>query len=317
MRRGPQTWRALRNRAAPRPALGGRGAASEVRRLRDLRARPLAAGAFRRQGLRAAAPGSARRAARHRQHGEGVDRRLSGRRPQPARDRQPRRFSQAHRFLARRGDRLRGRRQDLERDDGRRLRAQRGRRHRLSRARRSRQARARRLRHRRAPVEGLGEARRFGLRRVRAARRAMDGRLRPWSDRGFRRRRGARNRAIAGLRRAARRRRAQAHRAQQRSPGDKGDGRRGPCRFRSWLVARQRRLSAWPSHCDVGRRLRLSQPRSERLRSHRSRRRRPRRAEGTRRVSLYRARRLPLRRNRLRHGALARLRRARRKPACR
>ena len=66
-------------------------------------------------------------------------------------------------------------------------------------------------------------------------------------------------------------------------------------------------IGAWPSHCDVGRRLRLSQPRSERLRPHRSRRRRPRRAEGARRVSLYRARRLPLRRNRLRHGAVARL----------
>ncbi len=57
---------------------------SEVGRLRNLRARPLAAGAFRRQGLCAAAPGATGRAARHRQHGQGRDRRLSDWRPQSA-----------------------------------------------------------------------------------------------------------------------------------------------------------------------------------------------------------------------------------------
>ena len=87
LRRGPQARRALRDRAAARAALGGRRAAAEVRRLRDLRARPLAAGAFRRPGLRSAAPGSKGRAARHGQHFEGLNRRLSGRRPQPAGDR--------------------------------------------------------------------------------------------------------------------------------------------------------------------------------------------------------------------------------------
>jgi hypothetical protein len=79
---------------------------------------------FRWASLRAAAPGPEGRAARHRQHVEGLDRRLPRRRPQPLGDGQPRRFSQTHRFLARPGDRLRRGRQDLERDDGRRLRAQ-------------------------------------------------------------------------------------------------------------------------------------------------------------------------------------------------
>ena len=130
---------------------------------------------------------------------------------------------------------------------------------------------------------------------------------RPWSDRGFRRRRGARNRAVAGLRRAARRRRAQAHRAQQRSAGDKDDRRRGPCRFRSWLVARQRRLSAWPSGRHACRRLRLLEPRSECLRPQRPRRRGPRSAQRAGCLPLHRARRLSLRRNRVRRGAFARL----------
>ena len=132
LRRGPQAWRALRDRAAPGPALGGRRIAAEVRRLRDLRARPLAAGAFRWPGLCAAAPGPEGRAARHRQHRQGLDRRLSRRRPQSAGDRQSRRFSETHRLVARGGDRLAGRSESLERDDGRRLRAQPGRRDRLS-----------------------------------------------------------------------------------------------------------------------------------------------------------------------------------------
>ena len=55
---------------------------------------------------------------------------------------------------------------------------------------------------------------------TRAARRAMDGGLRPRPDRDLRRRWRARARAIAGLRRAALRRRAEARRAQQRSAGD-------------------------------------------------------------------------------------------------
>ena len=160
LRRGPQARRALRDRAAPGPALGGRRIAAQVRRLRDLRARPLAAGAFRRPGLRAAAPGPEGRAARHRQHREGLDRRLSRRRPQSARDRQSRRFPQAHRLVAGGGDRLAGRRESLERDDGRRLRAQPGRRDRLSGARRGRQARARNLCRHRAAVERRGESRR-------------------------------------------------------------------------------------------------------------------------------------------------------------
>ena len=70
--------------------------------LRNLCARPIAAGAFRRQGLCAAAPGPAGRAARHGQHGESGDRRLSDRRPQPARRRPARRFPEAHQRLARR-----------------------------------------------------------------------------------------------------------------------------------------------------------------------------------------------------------------------
>ena len=51
LRRRPQAWRALRDRAAPGPAFGSGRIAAQVGRLRDLRARPLAAGAFRRAGL--------------------------------------------------------------------------------------------------------------------------------------------------------------------------------------------------------------------------------------------------------------------------
>ena len=126
LRRGPQARRALRDRAAPGPALGGRRVAAEVRRLRDLRARPLAAGPFRRPSLRLATPGTEGRAARHRQHRESLHRCLSRRRPQFARDRQSRRFSETHQFVARRRDRLAGRSEGLERDDGCRLRAQPG-----------------------------------------------------------------------------------------------------------------------------------------------------------------------------------------------
>ena len=86
-------------------------------------------------------------------------------------------------------------------------------------------AEARRLSRHRAPVEGEGRRIR-SRRRRRAARDAMDGRLRPRPDRDVRRRRHARARPVARLRRAARRRRAQARRAQQRSAGDQDDRRR-------------------------------------------------------------------------------------------
>ena len=233
LRRGTEARRALCDRAAPGPAVGGRRIPVEVGRLRDLCARPLAAGAFRRPGLCAAAPGPAGRAARHRQHVEGLDRRLSRRRPQSARHGQPRRLPEADRFVAGRRDRIAGRGEDVERVDGRRLRAQPGRRHRLSGARGGRQARTRRLSHYRAAVEGLGQSRGRGLRRDGAARDAMDGRLRPRPDRDLRRRRRARARAIAGLRRARLRRGAQARRAQQRSAGGQDDRRRRAGRFRS------------------------------------------------------------------------------------
>ena len=88
--------------------------------------------AFRRPSLCASAPGPERRAARHRQHGESLGRRLSCRRPQSARDRQSRRFSETHQLVAGGGNRLAGRSESLERDDGCRLRAKPGRRNRLS-----------------------------------------------------------------------------------------------------------------------------------------------------------------------------------------
>ena len=87
----------------------------------------------------------------------------------------------------------------------------------------------------------------------------------------------------------------------------KTTGRRRAGRFRSGPRARQGRLGAGPSGRDARRRLRLSQPRPERLRPHRSRRRRARRAGRPRRVPLHRARRLPLRRDRVRHRAASRL----------
>ena len=85
LRRRPEARRALRHRAARGAALGGRREPFEVGRLRDLRARPLAPGPFRRPRLCAAARGAGRRAARHRQHRQGRHRRLPHRRPQPAR----------------------------------------------------------------------------------------------------------------------------------------------------------------------------------------------------------------------------------------
>jgi hypothetical protein len=68
LRRRPEARRALRHRRAPGPALHRRRIPAQRRRLRNLCARPLAAGPFRRQGLRAAAPGPAGRAAHHGQH---------------------------------------------------------------------------------------------------------------------------------------------------------------------------------------------------------------------------------------------------------
>ena len=85
LRRGPQARRALPHRHSPGPAFDGRRKPAEGRRLRDLCEGPLAAGAFRRPSLCAAPPRPARRAADHGQHGEGVGRRLSRRRPQSAR----------------------------------------------------------------------------------------------------------------------------------------------------------------------------------------------------------------------------------------
>ena len=55
------------------------------------------------------------------------------------------------------------------------------------------------LRDHGAPVERRAEPRRRERRRERTACRAMDGDLRHRSDRDFRRRRGARDRAVAGL----------------------------------------------------------------------------------------------------------------------
>ena len=132
--------------------------AAQGRGLRGLRARPLAAGAFRRPRLCAAAPGPARRAADDGQHRESVDRRLSHRRPQSARRDRARRLPQADHHLARERDRVAGRRQGVERDDGRRLRTQPGRRHRFPDRQGGRQARPRRLSRHRAAVEGRERA---------------------------------------------------------------------------------------------------------------------------------------------------------------
>ena len=72
---------------------------------------------------------------------------------------------------------------------------------------------------------------------------------------------------------AAGRRRTQARCAQQRGAGVEDDRRRRAGRFRSRSLARQGRFGAGPSGRDARRRLRLSQPRSERLRPQRPRRR--------------------------------------------
>ncbi len=311
LRRGPEARRALRHRAATGPAVGGGREPPEGGRLRDLRPRPLAPGPFRRQGLRPAARGAGGRAARHRQHVEGLRRDLPHRRPQPARGRQRRRFPEAHRHRPRASHRQQRRPEGLERLDGRGERTQQGRRHRISGAQGGGPARSRRLsRHR----EAL-EAKDPGLRRagIHAARDAVDGRLRPRPHRHLRKRRRPRVRSVAGLRGPGRGRRAQARRAQQRGAGGQDHRPRRARGFRSGARARQGRIGAGAPRRDARRRLQFPQPRAERLRPDRPRRRRARRALGPRRLPLHRARRLPLRRDGVRDRAASR-RRGRRPP---
>ena len=154
--------------------------------------------------------------------------------------------------------------------------AQQGRRDRLSADEGGRQARSGRLSRHRAAVEG--EARERGRDRIRSARDAMDGRLRPRPHRHFRRRRRACAGRVARHRRAARRRRTEARRPQQRGAGDQDDRRRRARRFRPRPVARQGRLGPGAARGDAERRLRFPQSDADRLRSHRPRRRRARRA---------------------------------------
>ena len=80
--RGSQARRALRHHAARRHPFAGEGDAVEIRRLQHLRARPQTAGAFHRQGLRAAAQRTARHSRRERQYHGGRTRDLPHRRPQ-------------------------------------------------------------------------------------------------------------------------------------------------------------------------------------------------------------------------------------------
>ncbi len=106
-----------------------------------------------------------------------------------------------------------GRGEGVERLDGRRQRAQQGRGDRIPGAEGGRAAETRGLSRHRASVEREGG--RFGAGGIRAARDAVDGRLRSGPDRDVRRRRPARVRPVARFRRTAFRRRAQAGRAQQ------------------------------------------------------------------------------------------------------
>ena len=95
--------------------------------------------------------------------------------------------------------------------------------------------------------------------------------------------------------------------AQQRGAGDQAHRRRRPRAVRSRADARGGRARAGAPDRDRSEgRLRLPQPQGAGLRPQRSRRRRPRGAGRARCVRLYRARRLPLRRNRAGHGAAAR-----------
>ena len=106
--------------------------------------------------------------------------------------------------------------------------------------------------------------------------------------------------------------------AQQRGAGDAPHRcrRPGAVRGRAWPAGRAARRPRWSRHRRAGR-LCLPQPHRAGLRSHRPRRRRPSGAERARCFRLCRARRLSLRRDRLRHGAVARCRRARPRSACR
>ena len=122
LRRGPEARRALRDRDSQGAPFDRRRIPAQGRRLRDLHPRPLAAGPFHRQELRAAAARPAGRAAGHRQHRQDRDRRLSRRRPQSAGGGHARRLPQADQRQPRGGDRQPGRRQDLERRARRRIR---------------------------------------------------------------------------------------------------------------------------------------------------------------------------------------------------
>ncbi len=97
----------------------------------------------------------------------------------------------------------------------------------------------------------------------------------------------------------------------------KTTGADGRADFDPGLIAGNRRRRARRRGGDARRRLRLPESHASAVRSHRSRRRRPRCAGGARRVPLYRARRLPLRRDRLCRRAACATPKARRNPACR
>ena len=155
-----------------------------------------------------------------------------------------------------------------------------GRRHRLPGARRGRQARTRRLCHHRASVEGLGQAPRT---RTPATTVQLAAQWMVVSDLGLTAISGADgvHALVQSLGSAAPLSGvdAQARRAQQRSAGGEDDWRRRAGRFRSGPRAREGRLGAGPAGRDARRRLRLSQPRPERLRPYRPRRRGARPAE--------------------------------------
>ena len=153
----------------------------------------------------------------------------------------------------------------------------------------------------------VAEVRRRDQRRIRCARDPMVHRLRSRADRALRQRRHPRLRAFARYHPTQGHGRNPAAVARQRDSLAQADQRYRPRSLRGQSDARRRLAGA--GHADRERqqgRLRLLEPQGAGLRSERSRRLRAGGAGRPRCLRLYRARRLPLGRDRAGHGAAAR-----------
>ena len=277
----------------------------------DLRARSHAAGAFLRQGLRAAPRRPARHSRSHRQHQGGEHRDLSHRRPQPARHGAGQRVPAQPRRLRRRAACREQGRQRVEGRARRRADAQRRSDDRIPGRSGGRRSCARCLCDDRDP--GRLEA---GA-PLRQPRDAMVHRVRPRPCVVLGQRRHQRVRQFAGDDRAEGAGRSPPDRAQQRSPCHQAQRRGRPRDVRSGPDARRGRARSGHAGCRGEGRLRVPQPEGSRVRSLRPRRVGPHGAGRARCLRLHRARRLSLRRDGAHHRSACATARARRRSICR